>query len=147
MNTIDFDATVEFVWDWVAQFNSYLAQNGWLNDVKNLSSTRGLSDTSLNDIANHLFQMVLKAEHPHHVMKALEIQLQSLIRTNRSPALPQVYVEIRIENGGIKREMWSTNNFCATLEKDVNRIVSKFESFQTLGEQHFATAAQRKPNL
>lgn len=145
MNTIDFDATVEFVWDWVAQFNSYLAQNGWLNDVKNPSSTRGLSDNSLNDIADHLFQMVLKEEHPHRVMKALEIQLQSLIRTNRNPALPKVYVEIKIEDGGIKREMWRANNFCTTLEKDVNRIVSKFERFQTLGEQHFATAAQRKP--
>lgn len=148
MNTIDFDDTVDFVWDWVAKLNAYLAQNGWKTDIKDPSSARGLSDTSMEEVADHLFKMVLKAQHPQRVIRALDIQLQSLINTNRTPALPAVYVEIRTEdNGKNKRSMWNTNNFCATLEKDVNRLVSKFEAFHTLGEQNFATAVKLKSTV
>jgi len=146
MNTIDFDATVEFVWDWVAQFNSYLAQNGWKNR-SNLSAPRGLPDDTLNEIADHLFQMVLHAEHPHRVMRGLDIHLQSLITTNRHPALPEVYTDTKLDQDGLKRYLWNKNKFRATLEEEVNRIVSKFETFQALGEHHFATAAQHKPTL
>lgn len=138
MNTIDFDATVEFVWDWVAKLNAYLSQNGWMSNVKDSSAPRGLSDYVINEIADQLFQMVLKAEHPHRVMRALDIHLQSLINTNRSPALPDVYIEIKMDDDGNKGYRWNQKNFFTTLEKEVNSIVSKFEAFQTLGEQHFA---------
>ena len=142
MNTIDFDATVEFVWDWVAKFNAYLSQNGWMSNVKDLSAPRGLSDSILNDIADHLFKMVLKAEHPHRVMRALDIHLQSLININSNPALPNVYVEVNTDDNGNQIDMWSKNNFCTTLEKEVNHIVSKFDAFHSLGEQHFSAAAK-----
>lgn len=146
MNTLDFDATVEFVWNWVAQLNTYLAQNGW-NARANPSAPRGLSDSTLNEIADHLFQMVLKAEHPHRVMRALDIHLQSLITTNRNPALPEVYTDPKVDRDGQKRYLWNKNKFCTIIEEEVSRIVSKFEGFQTLGEHHFAAAAQRKPTL
>lgn len=147
MNAIDFDATVEFVWGWVAQLNAYLAQNGWKTDVKDPSSTRGLSDTSMDEIADHLFKMVLKAQHPQRVIRVLDIQLQSLINTNHSPALPAVYVKVNTNSqGDVKSYMWNTNNFCTTLEKDVNRIMSKFEGFHALGEQHFANAVKSLSN-
>lgn len=143
MNTIDFDATVDFVWDWVAQFNTYLAQMGWITDIKNPSSTRGLNSSTLDEIADHLFKMILKTQHPHRVMRALGIHLQSLVNNKRNIALPEVYVEVNTNsNGVVQNYMWNTNNFCTTLEKDVNRIVSKFEEFHTLGEQHFANAVK-----
>lgn len=144
MSNIDFDETVEFVWNWATTLNAYLVQAEWGYQNDNSPVTkRGLSNRNMDDVANHLFKSILKAEDPQRIMKSLSIHLTALTNSSKRPALPREYLEVERKDDN-ERFIWNLANFCQALDEDVQRTVAKFDAFYQLGEQQVAQLSPKK---
>lgn len=144
MSNIDFDETVEFVWEWVANLNAYLIQSGWGHSNDNNTNTmRGLSHSNMEDVANHLFKTILGSPNPQRIMKALVIHGKTLTNSSNRPALPRQYLEVKRKDDN-ERFIWNLAKFCQALDEDVQRTVTRFDVFYKLGEQQVALLSPKK---
>lgn len=145
MNTIDFDQTVEFVWNWVAQLHAHLGVQGWgyPHDDKR---KRGISIGARNEIADHLLQMIANTKQPDRVMKALTIQLNFLTKATNQFHLPYHYFSFS-DHGKEKVGDWDSSIFCQALDEDIEELLNTFGCCHVLGEKHLVADAASKKKI
>lgn len=132
MNTIDFDETVEFVWDWLVQFNAHLVENRWAYPENN-GSKPGISPGARKDVADYLLKIIFNSPTPTVLMKALTMQLKVITTTSSKYNMPQAYLTVDKQKASAQ---WDTQTFTTALQKDIDDLMATFEDYRVLGEQH-----------
>lgn len=127
MGNIDFDDSVEFVWDWVVQLNAHLVSHNWGTIGGTAEQyARGLSSPSIQALSSELLKMIFESEDPQHFMKAMNRQMQSFQTITKFPQLPRAYLKI-IETNGVEASRWDLKMFTQALHTDITRIVECYK--------------------
>lgn len=138
MNNLDFEDTVEFVWSFVAKVRSHLIVHGWTYHDAGVQH-RGISTSSLNILADHLFKMIVNAENPRVVVQALTIQIQALTNNSCKYDLPSAYLLITKTHEQTQVQ-WESKSFCRALDEDIAKMVQSFNDCMVLGEKYMSNA-------
>lgn len=146
MNNIDFDETVEFVWDWVVQLNAHLLSHNWGTIGGTTEQyVRGLSGPYIQDLSSELLKMIFDSEEPELFMKAMNRQIQSFQTITQFPQLPRAYLKIIDINGG-EASRWDLKMFTEALHTDISRIVQCYNVIQKQAERQY-TASTKKHKM
>jgi len=142
---IDFEDTVEFVWNWTTKLNAHLLAHGWGTvGGKSTTHVRGLTTSNLTDLSSKLLEMILSSEDPHHFMKAMNHQMQAFQSIAKFPELPRSYVKIIENRNGSESSRWNLEIFTEALRTDINRIVQLYKLVEKEAELQYAGAVKKQ---
>lgn len=141
MKAIDFDATVEFVWNWVAQLQAHMSTHGWSYTNDNGVEKRGTTSNTRREIASHLFEKIVHSDTPDIVMKALSVQIAVLTDNSCKYNIPNAYLLVNQERG---QALWNVNRFCTALDEDLDQLMETYGYCQVLGQQHMSASDKHK---
>lgn len=141
MNNIEFEDTVEFVWEWTTQLNAHLLAHGWGTVGGEL---RGLPTSSLTNLSSKLLEMILSSEDPHRFMKAMNHQIQAFQSITKFPQLPHSYVKFIKNEDGSESPRWNLEIFAQALNADINRVVQCYKLVEKEAEIQYTAVVKKQ---
>lgn len=140
---IDFNETVEFVWDWIAQLNAHLLSHNW-GTIGAAVHQRGLATSNLQSLSSELLKMIFASEDPQRFMNAMSRQIQSFQTITNFPQLPRSYVKIIQDEEGTESSRWNLEVFTQALHTDITRIVEAYKVIENEANVQYAASTKKQ---